>query len=108
MKDVYIPAPKPCDLCRYEGPHDAAPGVIADAEYDCPDGVSGRWANMCLPHYAQRAAANATAVGYHLIVGEEPVRSDDETRALIADAIERGDADEVWDLVGDGDLIDFL
>jgi hypothetical protein len=31
-----------------------------------------------------------------------------ERRAQVADAIERGDADEVWDLVGDGDLLDFL
>lgn len=101
MKNVYTGTGpnKKCDLCPASEKH--------DAEYDAPT-IHGPWANMCSDHYATAAAPGADAVAYRLLWGEEPTRTKAEVKADILDAIDRGDADEVWDLVGDGDLLDFL
>lgn len=97
MKTVYIAAPKACQI----------PGCDKQADYDAPT-VYGPWANLCDDHLESEGATGAHSVGFHFIVGVEPVVTEKEQRAAIKSAIEAGDADLVWDLVGDGDLIDFI
>jgi hypothetical protein len=96
VKTVYIPTPKPCDI----------PGCTTSAAFDNKT-IDGPWANLCTEHHDTYAHPLFDG-GYRLVVGPEPIVDEREQRAAITAAIESGDADLVWDLVGDGDLIDFL
>jgi hypothetical protein len=97
VKNVYIPADKPCDIrpCPYP------------AVYDAPTN-HGPWANMCDEHFESLRAPNAYSVGYRFLVGEEPVKSDEEKGREIRSAIESGDFDLAEDLIGDGDVSEWL
>lgn len=116
MKDVYTGTGpnKKCDICPTSEQH--------DAEYDAPT-IHGPWANMCADHYATHASTHASAVGYRLLWGDGPERRRPENtnprdaqqmeelrqskRDLMA-AIEAGDYDLAEDIIGDGDISEWL
>jgi hypothetical protein len=79
-------------------------GKTVTARFDSRIGGMS-WGYLCDGHMAE---LGDTSSAFQLTDEPEPERSESDTRKAIADAIERGDADEVWDLVGDGDLVDFL
>lgn len=112
MKDVYIDTPKACQI----GP------CARPAEYDVPT-WRGPWANLCADHLETEGGDGASRVGFHLVVGEAPVlRTPSNTRMNNAqemselrarqrelrDAIESGDFDAAEDIIGDGDIAEWL
>lgn len=98
MKTVHVVTLPPCALCTYEE------GMTVPARYDSPvDG--GRWGYLCERHMETRGN---TGLASRLSDEPEPERSKADVRRDIYAAIDAGNADEVWDLVGDGDLLDFL
>jgi hypothetical protein len=99
MKTVYIPEHKTCDF-----EHNGTPGY---AKYDAPTLGRG-WANMCQMHFDHYASPFAHEAGYVLVVGEAPVVSDKDKRRALMDAIESGDFDAAEDIIGDGDIAEWL
>ena len=104
MADVAYVAKLPdCQICEVEDLQTEIP-----AEYDGKT-VMGPWANMCAAHFASHGVGLGTGKGQKLIVGEEPVKSKTELRAEIHRTIDAGGSfDEIEELVGDGDIADFL
>lgn len=103
MSDTaYVPSLPSCQLCG-GAPHPAA--------YDVSLAPMGdhRWANVCERVYQDMGAPRlGTGVGQRLIVGEKP-KPDEVGRALqIRQAIEAGDFDTAEELIGDGDLAEWL
>lgn len=94
---AYVSALPDCDVCKAEGL-----GVPKSAHYDAKT-LAGPWAYLCKWHFeSETAGVLGTGVGQRLVVGPKPNRSD-----LIA-ALERGDYDAAEDIVGDGDLAEWL
>lgn len=77
------------------------------AKYDAPT-TSGQWAYMCESCYIACAAQYANRCAYILSTDPEPERTYEDIRSDIMAAIDSNDADAVWDLVGDGDLLDYI
>lgn len=101
-KETYVTSLPQCDICRYE---ENTPGI--EANYDGKT-VRGPWANMCERHFASHGLGLGTGSGQRLIVGEKPAQSREDKAAAINRAIEDGDFDAVEDLVGDGDIAEWL
>lgn len=96
---AYVTALPECDICKHEGA-----ATINPAHYDGKT-VMGPWANMCLTHFASHGVGLGTGRGQELIVGEKP----EVTPASVQDAIANGASfDEIEDMIGDGDLTDYL
>lgn len=94
MADIARVAKLPeCDIHKYE---QGKPGV--PAAYDGKT-VQGPWANMCEPCFASHGVGLGTGRGQRLVVGEKPKPSKD---------IHDMSFEEIEDLVGDGDIADFL
>jgi hypothetical protein len=93
----------PCDFCS----PDVRPSGRREAAYDARL-VQGYWANVCQEHFEAFGVGLGLGRGQRFILA--PVSDTDEPnqRDLIMDAIESGDADAVWDLVGDGDIAEWL
>ena len=96
MKNVYIPDTKTCDICSLE-----------DATYDAPT-IYGSWANMCADCFIDNSSRGAREMGYRLIVGEKPVMDDDDKVAAIHQAMTDWDMDTLDELVGDGDICEYI
>ena len=100
MKKVYIPDTKTCDICNLED-------ATEDATYNAPT-IYGSWANMCSDCFIDVSAPSATTVGYKLIVGEKPEVDESERIAAIHAAAQDFDVETLYELIGDGDLADYL
>lgn len=96
MSDTaYISKARPCDIDPSHG----------DAEYDGRT-ITGPWANMCESCYLSLGVGLGTGKGQRLIVGEAPKR---DRQAEFRAAFARGASlDELDDIVGDGDVSDFV
>jgi len=97
MKKVYIPDTKTCDICNKE-----------NATYDAPTVYNNKWANMCADCFIDVSAPSATTVGYKLVVGEKPEVDESERIAAIHAAAQDFDVETLYELIGDGDLADYL
>jgi len=95
---AYVQQLPMCDIHKYEHGN---PNIVA--RYDGRT-VTGQWANMCDQCFASHGTGLGTGYGQELVIGDEP----ETTPEQVHDAISRGAIDEVWDLVGDGDILDFI
>lgn len=103
MSDTaYVASLPECDIHKHELMIEGVP-----ASYDGKT-KHGPWAMMCQSCFEQNGIGLGTGRGQRLIVGEEPAVSALEKSRLIGAAIQAGDFDEVEDLVGDGDLTEWL
>ena len=82
-----------CDLCGAE-----------EANHNSPT-VYGPWANMCEACFPDNVCPRRGEAGYLYITTPTPETDRQEQIAL---AIENGDMDLVAELVGDGDLLEYL
>lgn len=100
--EVYVSKAPMCDV------HRLVYGVeIIPATYDGRT-VDGPWANMCDACWDEIGCGMlGTGNGQRIIVGPEPVR---DRKAEVRAAMDREDVtlSEIEDIVGDGDLADFL
>ena len=99
---VYISHKPMCDIHKY---------MLNDANVPAAyDGktTDGRWANMCESCFEENGVGLGTGMGQKFIFGEPPEENPAEKRDEITQAIAEGRTDDVWDLVGDGDLLDFI
>ena len=85
-----------CDMCK-----------SATAMCDAPT-ISGAWGYLCPDCLSIFGGPNAEAVGFEFVLPGEKRRSEDTLAKEISDAIYAGDFDLVEELVGDGDLAEFL
>lgn len=90
-----------CDICKYEQ------GRTTEAHYDAKT-TAGPWASLCDTHFASRGIGLGTGKGQRLIVGDEPVDTDEEKGRKIRQAINQGDFDTAEELIGDGDPAEWL
>lgn len=98
----YVDTAPMCDIHKFTMGDPNVP-----AQYDARTSA-GQWANMCEPCWLTHSAGGlGTGIGQRLIVGEEPVR---DRAAEVRAAMDRKDVtlSEIEDIVGDGDLADFL
>lgn len=103
MSDTaYVHELPPCGIHRFD-----LGGAIVPATVDGRT-TDGRWANMCDPCFADRGVGLGTGRGQRLIVGEPPEQSPDDKRAAIDAALADGDYEAVEDLIGDGDIAEWL
>jgi hypothetical protein len=108
MKLIYKVAD--CDLCPGDldwTPKPGQPGF--PAEYDAPT-KGGPWANQCAEHFALNGSPQ---VGYRLTRDENHPdlrenRSKADQRKDLAAAIQSGDFDAAEDIIGDGDIAEWL
>jgi hypothetical protein len=100
-KEAYVASLPDCDVCKFGG------GKRNVAAYDGAT-TQGPWAYMCEEHFASHGVGLGTGVGQRLIVGERPVMSHADKTAAIQRAINSNDFGAVEDIVGDGDLAEFL
>ena len=99
---VYISHQPMCDIHKYELGNANIP-----ADYDGKT-IRGPWANMCQECFDDWGVGLGTGKGQKFIFGEPPEENPAEKRDEINQAIAEGRTDDVWDLVGDGDLLDFI
>jgi hypothetical protein len=103
MSDTaYVSQLPDCDIHKF-----IKGGAIVPATVDGKT-TDGRWANMCDPCFSEWGVGLGTGRGQRLIVGERPEPSRDERAAAIGAAIEAGNFDQVEELVGDGDIAEWL
>lgn len=92
-----------CDLHKYVDGIDNVPAV-----YDAKTN-DGRWASVCEDHFkSDTHGVLGTGLGQRYITEPEPEMSADEKNAAIDAAIKRGDLAAVEELVGDGDITEYL
>lgn len=106
---AYVSVIPNCDIC---GPAEPKPAVV-DART-----IHGPWASMCDEHWRQHTPFPAipghpdpklgTGVGQRYVLGEKPQSSNEEKRDSLMAAIESGDLEAAFEIVGDGDFEDFL
>lgn len=94
---VYIDRPRKCDMAPCEN----------TATYDGRT-IMGPWANMCDRHFAEFGDGLGTGRGQRMIVGTKPEVSEEQRLTQITAAIEAGDFETVEELVGDGDIAQYL
>lgn len=99
MSDTaYVMSLPLCDICRHERGTDTPAAYDAKTHY-------GPWANVCEDHFHSHTdGVLGTGKGQRLVVGEKP----QSTREEILAAVAAGDFDLAEDLIGDGDVVDFL
>jgi len=106
MSEKVIVASKPeCDICKFEN---GKPGVTAD--YDGKT-VRGPWANMCRSCFFSHGVGLGTGRGQQLLVVGSPeaaIFEEQDKSSEINAAIEAGDFDALEDLIGDGDIAEYL
>lgn len=104
---AYVAVLPGCDICPLDSVNRNNPPLPAMYDFKTQD---GRWANGCEAHYQAFRLYDTlgTGKGQKLIVGEKPELTAAEKRSAIGDALESGDFDEVEDLIGDGDLSEWL
>jgi hypothetical protein len=96
--------PKPCDFCE----HVEHRKVPMKAEYDAKT-LNGFWANLCKRHFKTETRGKlGTGLGQQLVYADEPETSQADKRRQIMLAVEAGDFDAAEDLIGDGDISEFL
>jgi hypothetical protein len=95
-KVVYLDAAVKCNIC-----------AVNDAGWDSPT-ASGPWAYLCDDCFDSHAARGAFGLANELVVGDKPEMSVKERRSAIYAALEKGDLDLVDDLIGDGDIAEWL
>jgi len=98
----FIPS---CDI--HAGKHETVP-AFADARMR-----TGQWANMCQSCFDYYGVGLGTGKGQRYVLAtDKPVLSAAQERrakqSAINEAIESGDFDTVEDLIGDGDLAEWL
>jgi hypothetical protein len=98
---VYVATLPECDICKYDG---GKPGV--EAHYDGKT-INGPWANMCSAHFITHGVGLGTGRGQELVVGEDPATAESKRQDLLA-AIAAGDFEAAEDIVGDGDIAEWL
>lgn len=99
---AYVSVLPTCDIHEYEK---GVKGV--EAQYDGKT-VRGPWANMCEDCFQSHGIGLGTGRGQRLIVGEKPEESKSDKRSALLAAIESGDFDAAEDIVGDGDIAEYL
>jgi hypothetical protein len=99
--ETYVRAYPDCDICKYEQ------GRTTEAHYDGRT-TGGQWANMCDVHFASRGLGLGEGRGQRLIVGEKPEMTEAERRKQIHQAVADGDLDLAEELIGDGDIAEWL
>jgi hypothetical protein len=99
--ETYVRSYPDCDICKYEQ------NRTTEAHYDGRT-TSGQWGFMCEVHFASRGLGLGTGRGQRLIVGEEPEMTKAERGERIQQALEDGDLDAAEELVGDGDIAEWL
>jgi hypothetical protein len=94
-----------CDLCTPE----RSPSGRREALYDGKT-TEGPWAYMCDIHFRLFGTGLGLGRGQRLVTDDIPTTLSDtpNKRDLIMAAIEDGDSDAVWDIVGDGDIAEWL
>ena len=99
---AYVKEAPLCDFCKQGG-------VERKALYDFKTSW-GPWANGCEVHYRTNRLHTELGIGYgqKFVVGEPPNTSQREVRQSIMAAIESGNFDEAEDLIGDGDIAEWL
>ncbi len=99
-KEAYVSTRPDCDLCKQQGSQ-------RPAFYDGKT-VYGPWAYMCEEHMEEVGNGLGTGRGQRLIVGEKPTMTAAEKSAAMREAIANNDMEAVEDIVGDGDLAEWL
>jgi hypothetical protein len=109
MSDTaYVTSLPDCDLHKYgELGTGLQGGQTETAHYDGAT-TFGPWANMCEECFARFGRGLGTGKGQRLIVGEKPVLDRSMKQAAIDDAVQSGDLDLIEELVGDGDIAEWL
>ena len=92
-----------CDICS----PDTTPTGRREAAYDGKT-HNGPWAYMCHTHFGTHGVGLGLGRGQRLVTDDIPTTDQPNKRDLIMAAIEDGDADSVWDIVGDGDIAEWL
>lgn len=92
-----------CDLHKYNDGIENVPAV-----YDAKTN-DGRWASVCEDHFKSDTSGKlGTGIGQRYITEAEPAKTPDEINAAIDAAIRKGDLSAIEELVGDGDIADYL
>lgn len=97
----YVTTLPDCDVHRVNKGESGVP-----AKYDGALNFTSSWANMCADCFAEFGVGLGLGKGQELVVGEAPER---DRHAEFNDALARNASfDELEDIVGDGDIADFL
>ena len=88
MRHIYLTDLPTCNLCAEE------------AQFDCPT-TTGPWAFLCPQHFNEIG----TDFGTRFIKGEEP---EIDRGTAINEALYAGDIDLAMDLIGDGDIAEWI
>ena len=103
ITEAYIAKLPDCQICEVEDLQTEIP-----AEYDGKT-IMGPWANMCAAHFASHGVGLGTGKGQKLIVGENQTLSKTEIAARVQQAVTDGASfDDIEELVGDGDIAEYL
>jgi hypothetical protein len=92
MKDIVKTELPPCNFCQLP------------AKYDVPT-TAGPWGYLCQPCYNIYSCAARRSAGYRFVLQSTPEM--DRDRA-INNALEMADFDLAMELVGDGDISEYL
>lgn len=95
-KQTYIDTARDCDLCDQT------------AKWDTPIYPQGPWGYVCDADYRNEYGEKGHFLAIELIVGEEPEVDEKELRKQILDAIYEGDLDLAEELIGDGDVSEWI
>jgi hypothetical protein len=86
--EVYISAPKTCDLC-------SEAGLTTQAEYDAKT-TMGPWANLCQEHFDDYGVGLGLGRGQKLIVGTKPKPATRSVEAEVADILGVSEDEVEW------------
>lgn len=99
MSDVTYVTELP--MCSLHWFHDGSQVV---AGYDARLPSNGRWASVCQSCFTANGCKLGTGNGQKYIVGEAPPINPDD----VIEALEDGDIERAQELIGDGDLHDYM
>ena len=99
MNEVYLAVIPDCDICKRAG-------RVSPAAYDGKT-TFGPHAYMCESCFA-RHGLGPGPLGRRIIAGERPRLTGDDLRVAVLAALDAGDHALAEDLVGDGDLLEWL
>ncbi len=99
--EAYVTALPTCDI------HWHTRNERVSAAYDAKT-ISGPWANMCADCFQAYGVGLGTGKGQRLILGTQPAPDPERLRSQILAAISAGDLAMAEDLIGDGDLGEYL